>query len=1147
MTELKFTDEQLLDAIRSCDGVPSQSNMAALFGVYSTTVMMRIRRNPALEKAMEARGREYLAGMDDEQLIRQVSVPGWITGLPDYAAEIVDSRLDARILASFEDYGDVPTAYGIARKSGLSLGSVNRRLRENPVIRARMEATGKAYLEGISETELLSKITTSNKTGWSHGLPEYARELIDKRQDDAILSRIRASEDLPNAANISAALGVGIHVVMDRMEENSAIEKELEKKCLALIESFSNPQIVRVVIFHGYSHAPESVKQAIYARVDAILKDAITGYAGTPTLVGLAKATGLSTRTISVRIEENAELMEAVAARSMFFTQRVASPGERHDRSYEELARIAIESAEAYDGIPSMTWLTATLGVSYYTVQELFRRQPQLAEALEKRVKGSIASLDDVQLCARFSESGWASNLPDYVKGEVYARVDSVILRAIKEYKGMPYYGALSQHSGISRGTLGRRLEQNPELARALAARKFEYVKSLDDAAITALLAQKSSGKHLPRDCKDHAYRRLDEIILRAIREYEGAPTRNGLSDAVGISPNPIKKRIRANPDIQKAMDEKGDEYMRTLDISVVLDKMGDKGWMISHPERVRRAIHARVDAAILDCIKDFDGAPTLTKVGEGAGIALATVTRRSEANPAILKAICDRGISYIKGLDDRQLLAKISEGGWLTNLLPEQKELVYQKLDCILLDAIKTCGDFPIPALLARSTGLSDATVGRRFDANPAIAEAAEKKGREIINGMSDSFVLQNYPQTGWLSSFPKYAQELVYAKIDKIIMRAINEYSGIPSTNDLAAPSGVSIISIRNRLAENPDLWVAYYVKRGLTADQAVELALERNEHSYALARVLMGRLRNLYAFREMAGIIRCFGHLLNGKTLEVSLYPEPMKKAAEELGVSMDVTHQDMRAFRMGEAPPLEAAQAAVLQGIHRLDSNGLTRLFAALHPALAEGAQVVATYSVNYKPSEDFILALQQNGFEVKDSGILLIEPPTKEALLACGAPEPGIGRITRKMEGESKLLFITAVQKTAGSPIPQLEKLPEAETAARVVPNGEAIDIPEGAIREINARFLFEEIALLPSAPFMVDVRDGEKKAAVLGFDMDPARPKRVEFGVYPGAPQEDFRRIARQLATRIESRNALGIKPGQETRVQMGQLRKLMA
>ena len=812
-------------------------------------------------------------------------------------------------------------------------------------------------------------------------------------------------------------------------------------------------------------------------------------------------------------------------------------PIPKPDPSVEEI----LEAIRAFDGVPSIIDIAHSMKVADVRIKRRMAESPRIQEAIDEKGLALLKGMSDAELLVKMADFGWSSGLTKgRVRKAAFDRFEAILSRTLESYGDFPTPTAISRIVERAVATVISAIERNPELGEMLERKQLDYIHSLSDQQILAKASEEVMASYIKGNAKKLFEDRFNEIVLRAIRGYDGVPTDTTIATSLGLGVGPI---TRKKDQFNAAMEARGREYLSSLSDADIAQKYSE-GFTTHIPDYAKQVIYKRIQEMVERAIRECTGVPHPQSIGEAAGIRSQRIPEILDKKPALKLAMERRGRENIEKFSREEILEMSSRKGWFAGLPDYAQNAIWARLDDIIIEAIRNYEGVPTGRSIGRAIDKSAAAVQFRFEHNPALVDELEKRGREYLAGLTDAELVAKVVTKG-LGKFPDYAKKIIYGRFDGVILRSIENYDGTINIGILTRLVKSGYHTIQNRIEENPELWTAYYAKRGLTADQAIELALERDEESNSVNRVLSDRLRNLYAFREMAGIIRCFGHLLKGKTLEVSLYPEPMKKAAEELGVSMDVLHQDMKAFRRGEAPPLEATQAAILQGIHRLDSKGLTRLFASLRSVLGEGAQVIATYSVHYKPNEDFISALQQNGFEVRDSGILLIEPPSKEALLACGAPEADVSRIARKMEGESRLLFITAVQKTAGTEIPKLEKLPESENAVKIIPNGETIDIPKGAVREINARFLFEEMAILPSAPFMIDARDGDRKAAVLGFDMDPARPRKVEFGVYPGAPQEDFRRIARQLATKIEARNALGIKPGQETRVQMSQLRKL--
>jgi len=549
------------------------------------------------------------------------------------------------------------------------------------------------------------------------------------------------------------------------------------------------------------------------------------------------------------------------------------------------------------------------------------------------------------------------------------------------------------------------------------------------------------------------------------------------------------------------------------------------------------------VDAELLAAtIEAFDGVPTLNGLAKAIKVYFGKVEELVSENPHLNKAMEKRGREWLNNSSEKDFLKAYSHGGWKTFLPEYASEIVIKRFSGILLREIRVYDGIPSPEGLSRVIGVSSHTVRAQTSRSPILIEAMEKRGTEWLENMDEKEFLIHIPKKDWGPCLPGYARKIVDKRLSEIILREIGSIEGVPNAFNLSKVIGITRSTVETIIYSDPAVWIAFYQKHGLTPDQAIELAIERNDESKAATAVLERRLPHLHAFREMAGIIRCFGNLLEGRILEISLYPEPLSKAAAELSVQLDVLHVPMRSFRKNEPPELQAANAAVLQGIHRLATEGLTNLVSKIHESLGEGKGVIATFSTKHAHSESFLHALLENGFTLQESGILRIEPPDDATLHLYGVADDDLSRVRDKIKCESRVLVLTTTEARAVIPIPQLEKTTGAEGETVLSPTTKEIDSPPGIVKEICARFLQDPV-VLPSAPFIVDVLHEEKLVAVLGYDMDPTRKNSIESAIYPHAPTLDFRKMARTLATRAEERMRLGIKPNAISKVPLERLR----
>jgi hypothetical protein len=341
----------------------------------------------------------------------------------------------------------------------------------------------------------------------------------------------------------------------------------------------------------------------------------------------------------------------------------------------------------------------------------------------------------------------------------------------------------------------------------------------------------------------------------------------------------------------------------------------------------------------------------------------------------------------------------------------------------------------------------------------------------------------------------------------------------------------------------------------KQGLTVDQAIELALERtNEQTTAVKRLLSEHLHDLYAFREMLGVVRIFSDVFKkaSRALEISLYPQPLARALKMEQLKLQTEFIPLQIFRANasEGIKLEGTpDLAILQGLHRLNEEALNRLFSEVYALLPPGANILATYSKDYMVAEGFEEVLHSRGFSLTQEGCGTIEikPPEKDTLLNLGIGEDDINKAVRKLTGESNVLHMNTIGKTAENTIPVLTKIGSEENGRNITPvPKEELDINREAVKNIRAIFT-PALNQYPNAPMLVSVEENKRKVAVIGFDMNPNKPRSVEVGVYPGASglTMDLRKFARELAKRAELRNSLGIVPNNETKISTKALSKI--
>jgi len=800
-------------------------------------------------------------------------------------------------------------------------------------------------------------------------------------------------------------------------------------------------------------------------------------------------------------------------------------------------ARI-LKAIEQFDGVPTTRGLGRGVGVSWDAVARRIETSPQLVEAMEKRGKEWLEGLDEKRFLETYSNHGWTNSMPEYAKQIVQQRFDRTIMERIEGFDGVPTAKELGEETGVMGQTIARRMKANPQLFEAMEKQGREWLGGLDEKRFLETYSNLGWMGPMPVYAKQIAQQRFDKIIIERIERFDGVPNAKRLGDEIGVSGQVITRKIETSQQLVKAMEKRGREWLEGLDEKRFLETYSERGLTGALPEYAKQIVWQKLDRIILEKIEGFDGVPTAKGLGRKTSMSTGAVARRIETSPQLVEAMEKRGREWLEGLDEKRFLEMYSNKSGAANMPEYAKQILQQRFDRIILEKIEGFDGVPTAKGLGRKTRVGPHSVAKRIEANPQLAEAMEKRGREWLEGLDEKRFLEMY--SNWSGSMPNYAKQIVQQRFDRTIMERIEGFDGVPTAKGLGMDMGVSEPPVARRIEANKDIWMVYYMKRGLTADQAVELALEHNDKSEAFRSALNERLRHLSAFREMVGLLRCFGELLEKDTTVVSLYPEPLKQAADELGINVKSNHVDMGLFRKGETPEIPGCGTIVFQGLHRLKEEALSAVFAKIeelhseHPALS----IITTHGIDYSVTEGFFEALNTNGLEMKESGVVRISPPDEETLLSYGVAEEDLSRLGRKISCEFNAMVFGFNGNDGFVGIPALEKNPKGDGRPLTLPEAEGVDVPKGIAKELEAK-LFPACVVVPSAPLMVEICEKSNIVALVGFDMDPDRKKSLEVVPYPNAPSHDYRRIARKIASDVGFRSKQGIKTGGESRIQL--------
>ncbi len=796
-------------------------------------------------------------------------------------------------------------------------------------------------------------------------------------------------------------------------------------------------------------------------------------------------------------------------------------------------------------GIPTATYIAGTTGMDPATIKKHVKANKKLRAEIKRRTIKYVRGLKGDRLLEHTSNGGWMENLPPYASAIVYEKLDAVLRSRIEGFDGIPTVHGISGNRICDR-TAKQRIAANPKLEKAIRDKTKKYLESIDD---NKFLQRLSEGKWagVSPYAKSMIARRVDRIILDAIEKYDDVPTLKGLEKRLNFCQ--VHKRVRRNQKIRNAMRRRGLKYLDGLSDEELKKRWQQRAWLSNLPAYAQRAVYQRIDDIIIAVVKRCKGLPTPKWLEREVGYAHTPLTRRIRRSKRLAQAIKDKTKEFLDSLGDREFVRRNSSKEW-TRVSDYAKLLIKRRLDATILKAIEDI-DIPNDSAIHRKTGIGLVIVGTRTQKNRNLQRAIKAKTLAYLDSLTDAELIAKYKNRGWSSSLPDYAKPVVNRRIDGIILEEIDRLPQDASLSPqyLAIRVGLHEDTIEKRIETNPKLWVAYYHKKGLSIDQALELEVERKlEQTDATGQILSRRLANLYAFREMVGIVRCFGNALgNAEVLEISLYPGPLGRAATLIGQSMNITYCAMQPFRRAGTTARIAtqAQAAVIQGIHRLASEGLTRLFEEVHRNLGIGKTVIATYGLYSALKDRFEHTLLMNGFEIREHGLMILDPPSSAVLLNLGVKKTDLEGVENKIYGSSHVMVLRTVEKIDATAIPELVNLRTSSLGSRNGINARTINIPLEVNKALKTTFLQTAPISLSAQPFLVEVEKNGRVVALLGYDMHPRYKCRIESAVYPGAPAEDYRALARKLATNLRIRQQLGVVGSCTKRIPLQRIRQI--
>ena len=751
-----------------------------------------------------------------------------------------------------------------------------------------------------------------------------------------------------------------------------------------------------------------------------------------------------------------------------------------------------------------------------------------------------------------------------------YSEADTLILTAIRSFDGIPNPSNLSKtrtEGGpvpYSQAFIRIRFLKNAQIRDEAKKRAFEYLDTASMEKLSlitnnpAIIAGLSKLGYDDNKLLERLWLNVDKYIMQAVESYEGIVTPYSfVVDNLGSLPfhhTVLSRRLKENRELAALAEQRSISYITNLSLEDLDRKVSDHGFMHSLPAPISEVIYARIDNQIIETIQRFNGIPNSSnlsrKLKGPLPFSQSFVSKRFKANSRIREAYEERAVVYVSGIPIDELNKKILDDNWLQNLPSRALAKTYERIDSEIEKAIREFNGIPYAYSLSRKMNgplpYSDYLIYERFKANSKLIEAAEERAIAYIKGCDINQFVELRKTFSYETGPSAKIVDAVNKRLDLEILRGINKSGkevtiiGLSSYKGGSLPFNRKIVTAR--IYANPMLWQAYYRKKGLTPDQAVELALERENNSVAAKLSLVERLENLHAFREILGVIRCFQDLFRGaqRIIEFSLYPSPVSRAEEVLGSRFNLfLHSNLRETRL--ATMVQDADLVVVQGLHRV--KDINALLSEIKQIAELQATIILTYRTDYFAVDTFEELLERAGFSITEQGMIETDAPSVEQLLEAGVSEDDLSRVRAKVRGKSNVLVLTNERASDQINVPSLVKIPKEEVGRPLIlSDAISITTPREVLQTMGVKFV-PELVFYPSEPLLVEVVDGDIGVAVIGYDMNKERPRRVEVDVYPGAPSTDIiRSFARRLSRHVDARKTHGITSRGVSRVQVRRL-----
>jgi len=738
-----------------------------------------------------------------------------------------------------------------------------------------------------------------------------------------------------------------------------------------------------------------------------------------------------------------------------------------------------------------------------------------------------------------------------------YSGIDGEILEAIERYEGVPTANNLSKENGgpleYNHSLILERLKRNPGLQDALEIKGVKFVEICErkkfDECITTWQWINATGK-----IREAIDTRLDKFIAEAIESFKEVPTVSNLSKPSGglleYSRRVIAERLKKNPGLNEALEFKGIQFVENCDRKKFDECITTVQWT-SITGKIKEAIEKRLDKHIAEAIESYEEVPTAKSLSKANSGQLAygpkVIAERLKNNPDLQDALEIKGVKFVEICERKKFVECITTKKW--NNVPEKVRVaIGKRLDKHIAEAIESYEEVPTAKSLSKANGgpleYTANLIIEQLKKNPDLQQALETKGVQFVE-TCDMKKFDEYITTGQWNNVPEKVRVAIGKRLDKHIAEAIELYDGVPTANCLSKSGGGSLDHgrklIGERITKNADLRRIFYLKRGLTEDRINALEIEQDDPSPSLKESITRRLPNTRIFREALGILKQFRELFEGKkTHEIAFYPEPLGRAAQMLGIQSQITYarahklkrNDFRFEREGSFDSV-----AFLQCCHRLESESLANTFNEANRILAEAGVLLVSLPHEYARTLKFETQIQDFGFELKAEGTLYTRTLGLEELASLGISEPE--KLKQKLEQATNIIQLVKTRPAIGKAIDEFVPAAKLNGNGEFVPAMEEINTPEQLLLELSA--VFQKKVQGRDEAFILSVlHDSDyDERHIVGFDMDPKKPKTVESVSKANAGvlgNNELLTLSNKILDSSFQEKVL-VRPGRETRI----------